>query len=156
MDHRFREDSLSILRYSLRVPLWAHWLECPRQVPLRAHRLKYRHQVPLRAYWLSRATLNDHVPEDPLLALKFFGLASLRAYLSWCYPVSPRAHWSSETLLSRLRSRGRSLSNRRFRKGSLAGLQQQMVQHPFSEDRCSRREAESSTFSSSSSGSSEK
>ena len=49
-------------------------------------------------------------PQHPLLALKFYGQASLRAYLSWCSPVSPRAHWSSKTILSRLRFCGRSLS----------------------------------------------
>ena len=114
MNHRFPEDSPSALEYN-------------GQVPLRAHRLYYR-----------RVALN-RVPGDPFLSVKSLGQVSLRAY--W-YQVSVCTCWPSESLLSGLRSRTRPLSDRRFREVSLADPQQQMMQHPSSEDRCSRREAE--------------
>ena len=122
MGHRFPEDFFPVLKYSNRVPFQAHWLE-------------YLNQLPLRAYWWSRTTLNDRVPGYPLLSLKSLGQVSLRAYwlVKLKYRVSHRTRWPSEGLLSRLRSRGRSLSDRRFREDSLVGPQQQtMVRHPSS------------------------
>ena len=86
------------------------------------------YHVPQGAHWLCPATLNYCFREDSLPTLEY--------HLS---QVPLRGHWLSEDPLSCFRSRGHFLSGRRFREDSLANPQQQKMQHPSSEDWCSRR-----------------